>query len=42
MASVAKDTVNRAIVHLELGTKKTHVEEYPIPEPGSGEILMRL
>ncbi|KAK7423225.1 hypothetical protein QQZ08_009121 [Neonectria magnoliae] len=33
---------NRAVVYLEPGTVKTEVVELPIPQPGRGEVLVRL
>lgn len=33
---------NRAIVYAEPGTTKTEVVELPIPNPGPGEVLIRL
>ncbi|KAM0277383.1 hypothetical protein ACHAQH_005823 [Verticillium albo-atrum] len=33
---------NRAVVYLEPGTTKTAVVELPVPEPGPGEVLVKL
>lgn len=34
--------VNRAVVYSEPPALKTEVKELPIPEPGPGEVLVRL
>jgi hypothetical protein len=36
------DTVNRAAVYADPGTTKIELIELPIPEPGVGEILVRM
>ncbi|OHE92732.1 alcohol dehydrogenase [Colletotrichum orchidophilum] len=37
-----ESTPNRAVVYTEPGTTQTEVVELPIPEPGPGEVLVRL
>lgn len=38
----SKPKVNRAVVFAEPGTLKTEVVELPIPQPGPGEVLVRV
>ncbi|KAJ4390964.1 hypothetical protein N0V93_004563 [Gnomoniopsis smithogilvyi] len=37
-----KPTINRAVVYSEPPTLKTEIKELPVPEPGPGEVLVRL
>jgi hypothetical protein len=36
------DAVNRAAVYADPGTTKISLVELPIPQPGAGEILVRM
>lgn len=42
MAKVQEGGVNYAVVYAEPPSLKTKVVELPIPEPGPGEVLVRL
>lgn len=33
---------NRAVLYVEPGTVKTRVVDLPIPEPGPGQVLVKL
>lgn len=42
MAVTEYPTTNKAIVYAEPGTLKTEIRSLDVPEPGNGQILVRM